>query len=168
MTQAPFHSILVPTDFSKYSEPAICLGLAIARTMGSEVTFIHIWPPEFTFEDDFKARSDEHLRRIRDEGLEDHRRRLEEFVGAFDLEGIKTTCLLRSGPPFLEIIMAANELKVDLIVMGTHGRSGLTSVLIGSVAEKVVRRAHCPVLTVKPDDFEFQDICPPRREFHVA
>lgn len=159
MENAPFKLILVPTDFSKYSEPAICLALGIAQSMGSDVTFIHVWPPEFTFGEDFRARTDPSVRQVRDDELVEHRKKLEEFVASFDTEGIKTSCVLRSGPPFLEIIIAANELKADLIVMGTHGRSGLASVLIGSVAEKVVRRAHCPVLTVKPADFKFDDVC---------
>ena len=159
MEKSPFKLILVPTDFSKYSEPAICLALSIARRMDSAVTFIHVWPPEFTFEDDFKARTDAHVRHVRDELLGEHLKKLEQFVAKFDTEGLKTTCVLKSGPPFLEIIIAAAELKADLIVLGTHGRGGLASVLLGSVADKVVRRAHCPVLTVKPEEFKFEDIC---------
>ena len=61
----------------------------------------------------------------------------------------------RQGPPFLEILRYAKEVNADLIVMGTHGRSGLVHMLIGSVAEKVVRKAPCPVLTVRPDQHEF-------------
>ena len=90
----------------------------------------------------------------------ERQKKLEEFVGRYDAQGIKTSCILKSGPPFLEILIAASELNADLIVMGTHGRSGLANVLIGSVAEKVVRRAHCPVLTVKPEDFKFEEVCP--------
>ena len=61
----------------------------------------------------------------------------------------------RQGPPFLEILRYAKEVDADLIVMGTHGRSGLVQMLIGSVAEKIVRKAPCPVLTVRPDQHEF-------------
>ena len=60
------------------------------------------------------------------------------------------------GIPFMEIIHAAKELNSDMIIMGTHGRTGLQHVLMGSVAEKVVRRAPCPVLTVKHPDHEFK------------
>jgi nucleotide-binding universal stress UspA family protein len=63
--------------------------------------------------------------------------------------------LIRIGVPFLEIIRAAKEKDVDLIVLGTHGRSGLSHVLIGSVAEKVVHHAHCGVLTVKHPQYKF-------------
>ena len=62
---------------------------------------------------------------------------------------------LRQGSPFVEIVQSARENKIDLIVMGTHGRSGVQHMLIGSVAEKVVRKAGCPVLTVRPPDHQF-------------
>ncbi|MGQ0635184.1 MAG: universal stress protein [Planctomycetaceae bacterium] len=65
---------------------------------------------------------------------------------------VRTT---RMGAPFVEIVRYAAENAIDLIVMGTHGRSGLPHVLLGSVAEKVVRKAGCPVLTVRPSDHQF-------------
>lgn len=65
---------------------------------------------------------------------------------------LRTVC---SGIPFLEIIRYAKEKEIDLIVIGTHGRTGLVHVLLGSVAEKVVRKAPCPVLTVHPKDHQF-------------
>ena len=62
---------------------------------------------------------------------------------------------MRRGAPFLEIIRYAKENDVDLIVLGTHGRSGLAHVLLGSVAERVVRKSPCPVLTVRHPEHEF-------------
>ena len=59
-------------------------------------------------------------------------------------------------PPFVEIVRYAKENEIDLIIMGTHGRSGLSHVLLGSVAERVVRKAPCPMLTVQPSDHQFQ------------
>ncbi|MFN0051569.1 MAG: universal stress protein [Planctomycetales bacterium] len=61
----------------------------------------------------------------------------------------------RRGAPFVEIVRYATDNQIDLIVMGTHGRSGLPHLLLGSVAEKVVRKAGCPVLTVRPTDHKF-------------
>jgi len=63
--------------------------------------------------------------------------------------------LIRIGVPFMEIIKYAKEADIDLVVVGTHGRSGLSHVLLGSVAERVVRKAPCPVLTVKPEGHQF-------------
>ena len=62
---------------------------------------------------------------------------------------------VRTGVPFLEIIRYAKEQTIDLIVLGTHGRTGLAHVLLGSVAERVVRKAPCPVLTIHPKDHQF-------------
>ena len=63
--------------------------------------------------------------------------------------------MLLTGSPFLEIIQYAKENNVDLIVMGTHGHSGLVHVLLGSVTERVVRKAPCPVLTIRHPEHEF-------------
>jgi nucleotide-binding universal stress UspA family protein len=159
MEQQPLGTILVPTDLSENSQPAICLALSLAKALGSKVTFLYVWPPEFTFEADMKASQDEHFKHVRDAVLAEHKKALEDFVARYECGGVPVNCVLKSGPPFLEIIMTAKEIEADLILMGTHGRSGLAHVFIGSVAEKVVRRAHCPVMTVKPEGFKFEDIC---------
>ena len=70
--------------------------------------------------------------------------------------GLKSRGLLKVGAPFLEIINAVHGEGADLIVLGTHGRSGLAHVLMGSVAERVVRKAHCPVLTIRHPDRTFK------------
>jgi nucleotide-binding universal stress UspA family protein len=62
---------------------------------------------------------------------------------------------VRRGHPFLEIVRYAKETEIDLIIIGTHGRTGLVHVLLGSVAERVVRKAPCPVLTVRPQAHQF-------------
>jgi len=70
-------------------------------------------------------------------------------------EGKRVTIATRQGSPFLQIITYVKEHDIDMIVMGTHGRSGLPHVLIGSVAERVVRKAPCPVLTIRPSEHQF-------------
>jgi len=81
--------------------------------------------------------------------------RLDEWLlpeGADECEIVRN---FHHGNPFVEVIRYAKSQKVDLIVMGTHGRGLATHLLMGSVAEKVVRKAHCPVLTVRPSDHRF-------------
>jgi len=70
-------------------------------------------------------------------------------------KGITAETSHKVGTPFLEIIKAAKQKEVDLIVMATHGRSGLSHILFGSVAEKVVRKSTCPVLSIRPPEHEF-------------
>lgn len=81
---------------------------------------------------------------------------LQTFADKYDNDQITIALEIAEGKPFIEIIKAAKNYDVDLIVMGTHGRTGLQHMLIGSVAEKVVRKAPCPVLTVKHPDYEFE------------
>jgi nucleotide-binding universal stress UspA family protein len=146
--------ILVPTDFSKHSHNALQYAVAFADKFGSELHLLHVVQDLALFLPDTVAVSpvaappvdqltaavrEALLRVIRDNGLE----RL-------------TVCPeVREGTPFYEIIRCAKEKDVDLIVMGTHGRSGLAHVLLGSVSEKVVRKAPCPVLTVRHPEHEF-------------
>jgi nucleotide-binding universal stress UspA family protein len=77
------------------------------------------------------------------------RERLTRTAGDLAEKGIAVACQVTSGVPYLEILRMAEELHADMIVMGTHGRSGLVHLMIGSVAERVVRKAPCAVLTVK-------------------
>ena len=72
------------------------------------------------------------------------------IAGRKDTDKVKIEYLVMQGHPFNEIIRAAEKVGADMIIMGTHGRTGFAQILIGSVAEKVVRHAECPVLTVKP------------------
>src|SRR5262249_7275544 len=83
------------------------------------------------------------------------REALERVARADNLKHLSVRREVREGTPFYEIIRFAKEGDVDLIVMGTHGHSGLTHVLLGSVTEKVVRKALCPVLTIRHPEHEF-------------
>jgi universal stress protein A len=146
--------ILVPTDFSKHSHNALTYAVAFADKFGAELHLLHVVqdlalfipdnvvgsPPVTPPVDQLTAAVREALQRlIRDNGL----------------ERFRVCPEVREGTPFYEIIRCAREKDVDLIVMGTHGRSGLAHVLLGSVSEKVVRKAPCPVLTVRHPEHEF-------------
>lgn len=81
---------------------------------------------------------------------------LRQFADRYNDKKISVAASIDEGKPFVEIIKAAKNYNADLIVMGTHGRTGLRQTLIGSVAEKVVRKAPCPVMTVKHPDYKFE------------
>jgi nucleotide-binding universal stress UspA family protein len=154
MEDMMFKKILVPTDFSEYSKRGVCAAMGIARHFDSDLYFVNVWPPEFIFLEELKASADEEFKRKLEAAKEGREKKLREFVEQLGLADLRAHYLIKSGPPYLEIIIAARELEADLIVIGSHGLTGIASMLIGSVAEKVVRKAGCPVLTVKPEGFQ--------------
>ena len=147
--------ILCPTDFSENSEHALKYALTLATLSQADLQLFHVVEP-ITY-----PQSTEFFEPVLDEGelmmkMEAaYQKQLEDKVAALKEEYPKLTGKLVTGNTFLEIIQAARDDEVDMIVMGTHGRTGLAHVLIGSVAERVVREAPCPVLTVKHPEHEF-------------
>lgn len=141
------NTILLPTDFSEFSEKAFPYARSIARRFDAELRLVHILErpqdvPWWLAEQEYQAR-----RGTLKQEAKDH---LAEVVSRH-LPDVRVTPEVRVGPPADEIVAAAAESSADLIVLATHGRGGLTRVLFGSVAERVVRQAPCPVLTVRPD-----------------
>jgi nucleotide-binding universal stress UspA family protein len=138
--------ILVPTDFSEGSTEAFETALDMARDSGARLTLFHVHHvPTMVFPDVILPLTPELMQNVQhsaDLVLDQLR---ERAVAA----GVDTDCKTTFGSTHTEIIDAAEELGVDLIVIGTHGRGGLSHALLGSVAEKVVRKAPCPVLTVR-------------------
>jgi nucleotide-binding universal stress UspA family protein len=134
-------TILHPTDFSDRSEYAFRLAYALARDHGSRLVLMHVAPlPAVVYGEGIVPPAPEHFLDELKEKL--HRLQVPD-------RRIHVDHLLKEGEPVTEILEAAKELHADLIVMGTHGRTGLGRMLMGSVAELVVRRATCPVLTVR-------------------
>jgi len=137
----PVHAILHPTDFSEYSAHALRMACALARDYGARLVLLHVAaPPTIGYAEGVIPPDTEYYT----EGLRDQLARLD--VPAV---GIQPERRLAEGDPVSEILRVAREINADLIVMGTHGRTGLSRLLMGSVAELVVRRSSCPVLTVK-------------------
>jgi nucleotide-binding universal stress UspA family protein len=141
---------LVPFDFSPYAEHALDYAIALAQKLQAEVTVLHVIQSlamggadmgivlPYTYMQELEA------------GITST---LETALQRVTAAGLKGDMLVVHGVPFHEIITAAQRCQTDLIVMGTHGRTGLTHILLGSVAEKVVRLAPCPVLVVRsPQD----------------
>jgi universal stress protein A len=145
-------SILVPTDFSPASEKALAYALPFARQFGARITLLHVVEPVGT--PDFAKSSP--LIMEDDEVKAECTRHLQSVVRSLEIEpGLVERTLVRFGRSFNEIADAARTLKVDLIIISTHGRTGLKRVLLGSTTERVVRHAPCPVFVVRPREHEF-------------
>jgi universal stress protein A len=132
--------ILHPTDFSEQSEAAFRLAASLARDHGARLTVIHVVQPPTLY-------AAEGLVIVPTLDLEPIREQLARIQAKDPLVSVEH--VLVEGDPAAEILKAASEYKCDLIVIGTHGRTGLGRMLMGSVAENVVRKATCPVLTLK-------------------
>jgi nucleotide-binding universal stress UspA family protein len=146
--------ILVPTDFSKYSEVALNYAAAFCEKFGAELILLHVVQDLGVFLPDMVTGTPPLAPPV-DQLTAAARAALERTVREQKLDRFKVRLEVREGPPFYEIILLAKEANVDLIIAGTHGRGGLRHVLMGSVAEKVVRKAPCPVLTVRHPEHEF-------------
>ena len=147
--------ILIPTDFSKFSEPAMQYGLAIAARFDAEVHLLHIVPDPAMLVPEAAAFSIESMQAQSDQLTEEALKALAKLPNDGWSDSKPVVREVRIGAAFIEIIEYARETDIDLIVIGTHGRSGLMHVLMGSVAERIVRKSPCPVLTVKPEGHQF-------------
>jgi nucleotide-binding universal stress UspA family protein len=145
--------ILVPIDFSEYSKKAFRYAVEFARTFSAEIVLVYvvepvIYPADFSFgqvalpsvEVELQARGAQQLNLLIEKEVPDD---------------VRARAAVRSGKPFVEIIHAAKDEQADLIIIATHGHSGIEHVLFGSTAEKVVRKAPCPVLSIRSADSEF-------------
>jgi nucleotide-binding universal stress UspA family protein len=146
--------ILVPTDFSKFSEVALRYGLALAEKFGAELYLLHVVQDLALFVPDAVAVAPPVAAPV-EQFTAAAREALERVVRENKLDRLAVSREIREGAPFYEIIRFARENEIDLIVMGTHGHTGLAHVLLGSVTERVVRKAPCPVLTVRDPEHEF-------------
>jgi len=139
-----FGKILFPTDFSESAENASRYALSLAKKYGSKVYVIHVIEP-FTYTTEFGLDFSAQLKEMEASA----RRLLDDVAASIKKNNLDVESALITGEPFVEIIKYARKEQVDLIVMATHGRSGIEHMLMGSVAEKVVRKSPCPVLTIK-------------------
>ncbi len=146
---APFlKSIVVGTDFSVCAARALSFAASLAASQGSRVHLVHVLSEPVPALD--VAGALPYLdTRTRQEWEEASRQHLEREVRALEKRGIPASCELLWGRPSDALVDTANRLKASLLVIGTHGRSAFEKFLIGSTAERVVRRALVPVLTVR-------------------
>ncbi|MEX0727324.1 MAG: universal stress protein [Planctomycetaceae bacterium] len=146
--------ILLPTDFSEYANTAQIYAVDLAKKFGAELHLVHISVDMLAMVPEpgmnFLPPGD-YLRDMQNAAKEG----LAKILPGDVVDGVKIIREVRLGTPFVEIVRYAKEANIDLIVIGTHGRTGLAHALMGSTAEKVVRKAPCPVLTVRPDAHQF-------------
>lgn len=137
-------TILVPTDFSERSDAAIEAALSMAKQVGAKVIFLHslAWSDH---PDEMTPMADEGYAFMKDWA----HAYLDDLVHRARKAGLEANAELTDGTPFVAIIDAAGRHRADLIIMGTHGRRGLQHLMMGSQAERVLRQAPCPVLTIK-------------------
>jgi nucleotide-binding universal stress UspA family protein len=140
--------ILCPVDLSDASRHAIQHAILLARWYDASITALHVWNPIVIPSTDFTLVGPAPPALFTDEEFNEVRRQVTAFVagaGAHD-----AAVLVQNGRPPTRILEAAGSLPADVIVIGTHGTSGFEHLVLGSVTEKVVRQATCPVLTVPP------------------
>lgn len=142
-----FSRILVPIDFSEYSKLALDYAIEFAKKFQSELFLIYVIEP-IVYPSDFglgqvpinqvdfeiQSRAEEELKKIITEKVP---------------QNIKTNFVVKTGKPFIEIINTATESESDLIIIASHGHTGIEQILFGSTAEKVVRKSPIPVLTLR-------------------
>ena len=148
-------AILHPTDFSQSSNHALSYAISFAEQYGAKLYCLHVIE-EVTGAMYFDVLQTPPLALLMNEIEGQARKALEELLPPDVREKLNAEYLVHRGAPFLETIRCAQELGVDLIVCGTHGRTGLKHALFGSVAEKIVRKAPCPVLSVRHPEHRFE------------
>lgn len=150
-----FERILCPTDFSRFSFRAADYAVALAQHYDGEVHFLHVIPGVLMHPDQYPYIAQPVLPdpQVRNQALE----RLDAFVALSRAEGVRTRFSLKEGAAVGAILSAAASDSSNLICLGTHGREGVERLVLGSVTEKVLRKASCPVLTVSQGREERQD-----------
>ena len=141
-----YRNLLCPIDFSDVSNHAFKIATDLAATFKANLHVMHVFqmPASSIPEGAYEVPDD------MEDSIRDHfSKRLDELVKIHSTPGINITTSLHTGFPHIEIIDSANETNADMIVMGTHGRTGFSQVLLGSVAERVIRTSDIPVLTIR-------------------
>jgi nucleotide-binding universal stress UspA family protein len=146
MTTTVFRRLVVATDFSDSSEAAWQLAQRVAAALGSELVLVHVFVPPLVYGEPAAGAGGADVYEKAERWVEET---LSTWAGSARAQGVSVRTVVRTGAAHEEIVALATEERADVLVMGTHGRAGLARVLIGSVAERVLRFAPCPVLTVR-------------------
>jgi nucleotide-binding universal stress UspA family protein len=156
--------ILVPTDFSKEAETATDVAFDIAKKSGADLILLHVVEEatggSFNVEGQAPYKGSQVDRLFTMKLIEKARKQLQKAVSEPRISSVRVDGQLRVGSPYHGMRTIIAEQKVDLVVMGTSGKTGIAGMVIGSNTEKVIRTSHCPVLTVlkKPASTDFKNI----------
>ncbi len=154
MAEPSISQIVCAVDFSDYSRHALDYAVYMAEVFEAELKLVHV--VELPFLPSYSLAGVPDLSMPVDEIEAGARGQLQELLDQVRQDHERVEGEVRTGSAFLEIITCARETGADLIIVGTHGRTGLRHMIMGSVAEKVVRKAPCPVLSVRHPDHEFE------------
>jgi universal stress protein A len=147
--------ILVPIDFSDYSKKALQYAIPFAKQFNAAIYLLYvveptIYPADFSFGQIGMPNVENELRTKGEQELQ-------ELI-THEIKGVVSSeAFVKVGLPFVEVVSFAKDEKIELIIVATHGHSGVEHVLFGSTAEKIVRKAPCPVLVVRSDERDFVD-----------
>jgi len=141
------HRILVPIDFSTYSKEALEYAIAFGKKFGSELLLLYVvepavYPADFSF-------GQITLPNVEPELFDQGSKELEELVRERIGKSVPARSMVKTGKPFLEILRTAEEESSDMIIIATHGHTGVEHLIFGGTAEKVIRKATCNVLVVR-------------------
>jgi nucleotide-binding universal stress UspA family protein len=146
--------ILLPTDFSGCANYALPYAASIARATGAAIICVHVVEPIVPAVGYSGLAEPMPIADISEQLEDSAERELPELADCDDLKGLEVEEVIVHGDAAAEIVRVAGEREVDLIVVSSHGRTGLGRIIFGSTAEAVVRHANCPVLVVKPPPLE--------------
>ena len=140
--------ILAAVDFSETSDKALDYALSLAKVFEAELVVLHILQEPILYQ----AETSQSYRDAFERKMQSN---LDALLHRHTCEGVNVKTAMKPGAPFVEIVEFAEAEQCDLIVLGTHGHGPIHNMLLGSVAEKVVRKAKCPVLVVRPEQHQF-------------
>jgi len=141
----PIHTILVPLDLTERVEAIVEWAIGWALMTHARLVLLHVVAPINSYTFPVHPDLGQHYERASDAA----RQRLQPLAQLAEARGIETSIRVEVGPPTEEILAMASGTNTGLIIVGTHGRKGLAHVILGSIAEKVVQMAECPVFVVK-------------------
>jgi nucleotide-binding universal stress UspA family protein len=145
--------ILVPVDFSDCSRAALAFAVNLADRLEATLEVLHVLElPHYVIPEVLVDVPGQRKQTLTEFARSQASKDLQQMLDEFEARGHLLKSRLKAGYPRDEILAAAEEDQVDLIVMGTHGRTGISHLFLGSVAEQIVRRARCPVMTIRVKD----------------